>query len=184
MATTDIRKKPAGKRIHRGTQVIFGERQHLREVLKSIKAAPIPRARKLREIRHLQALIRARTGELEGINPGWDRKFKKAQDVSRTAAELLRLAQALPENDFLLARVLTDHAQAPAELLARFASHPYAAVRENVARHPRTPVEILARMAEDDTEPLWLLVACNPSTPEPLRTRLRERLQAVHDKQQ
>jgi hypothetical protein len=71
---------------------------------------------------------------------------------------------------------LTGHAEASPELLEHLATHPYSAVRENVARHPHTPCTVLQAMAEDPREPLWFLVACNPSTPSDLRDRLRERM--------
>src|SRR5208282_1475337 len=93
-----------------------------------------------------------------------------------TSEKLLRIGAALHAEDYLLARVLTEHAEAPPELLEHLASHPYPAVRENVARHPRTPAAVLHAMAEDAAEPLWFLVACNPSTPPDLRDRLRERM--------
>jgi hypothetical protein len=179
MSTTDVRKRFVAKKIHRGSQVIFGERQKLSEVLQSVqKARRLPRERKSRETRQLKALIAARSGELDRINPHWDRKFQKGQDPNTTGPELLRLASPLPADDYLLARVLTDHRNAPAELLARLADHPYDAVRENVARHPQTPEDVLRRLAEKGDEALWILVACNPSTPadlrEPLRARMRE----------
>jgi hypothetical protein len=176
MPTTDLRKKFVTKKIHRGTQVILGERTHLEEVLKSVQKAKLPASRKRAELGQLKILIDARTQELNGINPGWDRKFKKARDSKTTPQELLRLASALPRDDYLLARVLTEHAEAPPELLEHLASHPYSAVRENVARHPRTPPEILRRLAGDASEPLWFLVACNPSTPQDLRESLRARM--------
>ena len=179
MPGPDIRKKFAAKKVHRGTQVIFGERQHLQEVLRSVQQAGLPRARKQSEVRQLKALIHARTEELNRINPSWDRKYRKAQNPATSSEELLRLAVSLPQDDFLLARVLTEHAQAPAELLEHLASHPYHAARENVARHPRTPVPVLRRMAEDPSEPLWFLVACNPSTPDDLRGQLRARMQPI-----
>lgn len=176
MADGDIRKRFAAKTIHRGSQVIFGERKHLQEVLRTVRKARLPRARKQAEIAQLNRLIRARTEELNRANPAWDRKFKKAQDPATASQELLRLASALPRDDYLLARVLTEHAEAPGELLEQFAAHPYSAVRENVARHPRTPPEVLRTMARDEGEPLWFLVACNPSTPQDLRERLRARM--------
>lgn len=179
MTSDDVRKRFSAKKIHRGSQVLFGERQKLSEVLRSVqKARHLPRARKLRETRQLKALILARTGELNRISPQWDRKFRKGQDPNTTGRELLRLAATLPADDYLLARVLTDHRNAPGELLAKLADHPYNAVRENVARHPQTPQEVLRRLGEEPNEPLWILVACNPSTPadlrEPLRARMRE----------
>lgn len=129
------------------------------------------------EVSQLKHLIHVRTRELNAINPGWDKKFKQARDARTPAKTLLHISASLPDDDYLLARVLSEHAQAPAEMLARFASHPYAAVRENVARHPHTPPQVLAAMAEDASEPLWFLVACNPSTPADLRERLRARMQ-------
>jgi hypothetical protein len=174
--SADLRKKFAGKKIQRGSQVIFGERKHLQEVLISLRGAKLPRARKLAETKQLSKLIRARTEELNRMNPAWDRKFDRAQSPEVTSKELVRLAATLPSDDYLLARALTEHAEAPGELLERLASHPYSAVRENVARHPRTPHNILRKLAEDENEPLWFLVACNPSTPQDLRDRLRARM--------
>ena len=180
MAVRDQRKKRfATGKMYRGTQVIFGERKHLIEVLLSIQKAKLPRARKLSEIRQLKKLIAARTEELNRITPAWDLKFKRAQNLKTTPPELLRIASALSPDDYLTARALTEHASAPAELLDRMAAQHYSAVRENVARHPNTPPEILRKLAEDSREPLWFLVACNPSTPaelkEKLRLRMRER---------
>jgi hypothetical protein len=183
MTTVDIRKRFATRKIHRGSQVIFGERQKLGEVLRSVQHARLSRARKQSEIRHLKALIRARTEELNRINPHWDRTFRKGQNPHTTARELLRLTETLPADDYLLARVLTEHPNTPGEALARLAAHPYPAVRESVARHPHTPHEVLRRLAEKADEPLWILVACNPSTPadlrQPLRARMREMAEAT-----
>lgn len=177
----DIRTKFGGTKIFRGSQVIFGERQHLAEVLRSVRAARLPRARKQRELRALEQLIAERTRELDSITPAWDRKFKKAHNPHASSGELLRIAASLSNEDYLLARVLTEHAEAPPELMERMASHPYAAVRENVARHPKTPEGVLRAMAEDHAEPLWFLVACNPSTPTDLRERLRARMKAASE---
>lgn len=176
MVTQDVRKKFAAKGIYRGSQVIFGERQHLQEVLRSLRRAGLPRRRKQSEVRALRELIRSRTAELNRISPSWDRKFEKGRNPRTTSRELLRLATSLAADDYLLARVFTEHREAPAELLQHLAWHPYPAVRENVARHPHTPPEILRKLAEDSREPLWFLVACNPSTPQDLRQRLRTRM--------
>ena len=121
-------------------------------------------------------MIAARTEDLNRFSPAWDRKFQQARNPQTTSQKLLRIGSALHADDYLLARVLTEHAEAPPELLEHLASHPYAAVRENVARHPRTPAAVLRAMAEDAHEPLWFLVACNPSAPSDLRDRLRERM--------
>jgi hypothetical protein len=177
----DVRQKLAARKIFRGSQVIFGERQHLAEVLHSLRPARLPRARKQKEIRALEQLIAERTRELDSITPAWGRKFKKAHDPRATSGDLLRIASSLSKDDYLLARVLTEHAEAPPELLDRMASHPYSAVRENVARHPKTPERVLRGLAENPGEPLWFLVACNPSTPADLRERLRARMKAAED---
>jgi hypothetical protein len=183
MAVADIRRKRfAARRVFRGTQLIFGERKHLLEVLCLIRSAKIPRARKQSETRQLKKLIAARTEDLNRITPAWDRKFKKAQGPDSSAQDLLRLAATLSPNDYLMARVLTEHAEAPPELLERMASHPYSAVRENVARHPQTPPEVLRKLAEQTNEPLWFLVACNPATPFDLRERLRARMREAAPK--
>ena len=172
----DIRTKFGSKKIHRGSQVVFGERAHLQEVLRSIQQAQMPRARKLAEVRDLKRMIAVRTQDLNGFCAAWDRKFQQARDPQTTSQKLVRMGSTLHKDDYLLARVLTEHAEAPPELLQHLASHPYAAVRENVARHPRTPADVLRAMADDSSEPLWFLVACNPSTPPDLRDRLRERM--------
>lgn len=183
MLRKDLRKKFSAKKVFRGTQAILGERRHLAEVLHSVQKAKIPAGRKQAEKRTLEKLIKVRTEELNRINPGWDKKFKKAGNPKTTSKELLRLAETLPKDDYLLARLLTEHANAPAELLERLAAHPYPAVRENVARHPNTPPNLLSKMAEEKSEPLWFLVACNPGTPQDLRDRLRARMHQISSHQ-
>ena len=177
MAKAEPRLKHEARKFHRGTQAILGERTHLEEVLRSVQKAGLSRSRKQAEVKALTRMIRARTEELNLINPGWDRKLKRARNSQTPPHELLRLGTSLPADDYLLARVLTEHPNAPAELLEHLANHPYSATRENVARHPNTPAHILQRMADDTSEPLWFLVAFNPSTPPDLRERLRARLQ-------
>ena len=176
MTREDTRAKFKVKKVYRGSQVVFGERAHLQEVLHSLQRARLPRPRKLAEVRQLKQLIKVRTEDLNRFTPAWDRKFQKARNPHTTSQELLRLAYALHPDDYLLARVLTEHAEASTELLEHLATHPYSAVRQNVARHPHTPPAILQTMADDPREPLWFLVACNPSTPADLRERLRERM--------
>jgi hypothetical protein len=172
----DTRSKFQGRKIHRGSQVVFGERTHLQEVLRSVQRATLPRARKLAEVRELKRMIAQRTDDLNRFSPAWDRKFRQARDAQTASEKLLRIGFALHADDYLLARVLTEHAAAPPELLEHLAAHPYAAVRENVARHPRTPAAVLRAMAEATNEPLWFLVACNLSTPAELRASLLERM--------
>jgi len=180
MAVPDTRTRFRTAKVHRGSQVIFGERTHLEEVLRSVERAKLPRARKQAEIRGLKRLIVVRSEELNRIHPAWDRTFQKARNPRTASRELLKIASELSPDDYLLARVLTEHPQAPAELLAHLAAHPYAAVRENVARHPQTPEAVLRALAEQANEPLWFLVACNPSAPEDLRERLRARMRQTN----
>lgn len=179
MATADTRTRFSARAVYRGSQLIFGERAHLEDVLNSVRKAKLPRKRKRAETRTLKKLIQARTKELNRITPDWDRKFKEARNPNTTSQALMRLAKALSQDDYLLARVLTEHREAPPEMLTLFASHPYASVRENVARHPNTPPHVLRTMAEDSREPLWFLVACNPSVPQDLRERLQTRMQQM-----
>lgn len=184
MPAGDIRKKFRGGRVFRGSQVIFGERQRLREVLGTLQPARLPRTRKQKEVRQLQALIEARTEELNRISPAWDRRYRQALDPGSNPSTLLKLCATLQKDDYLLARALTEHPNAPGEILGQLSSHPYHAVRENVARHPHTPSEILQGLAEEASEPLWFLVACNPSAPAELRERLRARLRKSAEKPQ
>jgi hypothetical protein len=176
MAGADTRKRFRAGKIYRGSQVIFGERAHLFEVLRSVQGAKLPPPRRQAEVKQLQKLIAVRTKELNSITYMWDRRFKQARDPETSSQELLYLAAALSPDDYLLARVLTEHAEAPPELLTHLALHPYAAVRENVARHPRTPQETLRQMARVEAEPLWFLVACNPACPPDLRDKLRAKM--------
>lgn len=168
--------KTSGK-FRRTSQIVFGERQHLKSVLESIRRSGMPRTQRTAESRNLTRLIARRDQELNRINPAWDRKMRRARNAKTSARGLVRLAQVVPEDDYLLARVLTEHPRAPGELRQVFAVHAYAAVRENVARHPNTPSELLARMARKRGEPLWKLVACNPSAPADLRVLLLARMQ-------
>lgn len=179
MTTPDVRTRFSNKTVYRGSQLIFGERAHLEDVLQSVQKAKLSAKRRQSETRILKKLIQSRTQELNRITPDWDRKFKEARNPNTPPQALLRLARSLSQDDYLLARVLTEHHEAPSEMLVLFATHPYAAVRENVARHPNTPPHVLHLMAEDAREPLWFLVACNPSTPQDLRERLQTRMQQM-----
>ena len=176
MRRAEKRRKKTLKRLPRTTQIIYGERQALETALRLLSTTRLPAARARLEEELLRGLIRLRTAELNAINPGWDAKAKLASDRRATAARLRELAARLPRQEYYIARVLSDHPNAPADLLARLARHPYRAVRENVARHPRTPVRTLLSLIRDRREPLWYLVAFNPGAPERLRARLRARV--------
>lgn len=171
------RLSKTSRKFRRSTQIVFGERQHLKSVLDSLRRSGVPPAQRMAESKVLKRLIARRDLELNRLNPAWDRKIRRARNARTSPRELMRLAQAIPEDDYLLARVLTEHPKAPGDLLESFAGHPYAAVRENVARHPNTPPELLVQLARKRGEPLWKLVGCNPSAPADLRVRLRARMQ-------
>jgi hypothetical protein len=52
------------------------------------------------------------------------------------------------------------------------AEHPYAAIRENVARHTNADPTTLGLLAKDRSQPLRYLVAFNPNTPAVLRKKI------------
>ena len=169
----------------RTTQIIFGERQHLKAVLGFIRRTGLASSANGRangraeEVSNLRRMIERRTDELNRINANWDRKIEKAWNLKTPARELQRLAVKIPRQDYLLARLLTEHPKAPGRLLSALAGHPYSAVRENVARHPNSPPDLLARLAKRRSEPLWMLVSCNPAAPLGLQQRLRARLRGT-----
>ncbi len=175
MRQLDMRRRRLGRR-PRTTQLILGERQSLQDVLRLLRSSRLPADRRRLEEKLLRQLIQLRTAELNYINPDWDRKVRLASRRQTSAQAVRRLAQRLPPEDFYLARLLSEHPHVSPAVLARFARHPYAAVRENVARHPRTPVSTLRTLARGTRDPLWYLVAFNPSAPEKLRQRLRDRM--------
>ena len=176
MRRADTRQRRLG-RLPRTTQIIFGERQSLQNALRLLRSTRLPVARRRLEEGLLRRLIALRTLELESINPGWDRKVRRAARRSTSGADLRRLAEQAPHDDYYLLRLISDHPHTPPALLARLARHPYRAVRENIARHPRTPMSTLRALCRERREPLWYLVAFNPSAPEKLRQRLRARIQ-------
>jgi hypothetical protein len=162
----------------RTTQIIYGERQHLRAVLVSIRNFQHRALGIERETETLHRMIDARTAELNQITPNFDHLLRQARDAEATPEHLTALAAAVAEDDWLLLRTITEHPQTPAEVLARLASHPYDAVRENIARHPQADTATLEKLAADPEGEIWLLVACNDATPPELRQRLSLRFDA------
>ncbi len=167
------------KPCHRTTQIIYGERQHLRAVLVSIRNFQHKDRDLDRETEVLHRMIDARTVELNHINPNFDENLKQARDADATSEQLARLAQAVPADDWLLLRTIAEHPHTPPEVLARLASHPYEAVRENIARHPHADAATLEKLASDPESELWLLVSCNEAAPPELRERLRSRFDSA-----
>ncbi len=164
------------KPIKRTTQIIFGERQHLRSVLESLDKFPRKREEKVEHAK-LRSLIQSRTDELNAITPDWDRKISQARDPKATADKLARLAAYVSADDYLLLRTISENPNTPASVLALLAQHSYDAGKENVARHPNADGPTLQKLAGDPSRPLWFLVACNSATPKELRDRLRKRMQ-------
>ncbi len=160
----------------RTTQIIYGERQHLRRVLDSIQKFVLKTDQLDREKNILQELIEARTRELNTINGDFDHKLELARSPQATSNQLAQLAETAPADDYLLMRTIAEHPNTPAAVLERLSEHPYDAVQENVARHPNAAGETLERLASDPQRPLWFLVACNVSAPEKLRERLKRRM--------
>ena len=107
-------RRPIQRMAPRTTQIIFGERQHLKAVLEFIRRTGMAsngRAGNGRaeEVAQLHRMIERRTDELNRINAGWDRKIEKARNLKTQAHELQRLAAKIPRQDYLLARLLTEH---------------------------------------------------------------------------
>jgi hypothetical protein len=89
------------------------------------------------------------------------------------------LSREAPEEDYYLLRLISEHPRVSSKTLARLAKHPYAAIRENVARHPNADPATLTTLSKDRSQPLWYLVAFNPNTPAALRRKLQDRLRKL-----
>ena len=163
----------------RTSQIIFGERQHLLRVLDSLESTDLSPSRLASERRVLEELIHARTKELNEINESWDEKIGLVLSSEVKPDILEKLARQAPKTDFYLLRLVSEHPKASARTLGRLAKHPYAAIRENVARHPNADPSTLAWLSRDRSQPLWYLVAFNPNTPATLRRKLQERLRKL-----
>jgi hypothetical protein len=163
----------------RTSQIVFGERQHLLRVLDSLEGTDLPIARAQQERRSLEELIHARTRELNQINTAWDEKIGLVLSADAKPEMLEKLAKQAPEEDFYLLRLISEHPRSNAKTLQRLGRHPYAAIRENVARHPNADAATLTYLSKDRSQPLWYLVAFNPNTPSPLQRRLRDRLKRL-----
>ncbi|MBZ5502589.1 MAG: hypothetical protein LAN59_10170 [Acidobacteriia bacterium] len=79
-------------------------------------------------------------------------------------------------------RLISEHPKVAPKTLTRLSHHPYAAIRENIARHPNTDGPTLSRLSRDRSQPLWYLVAFNPNAPGPLRKKLQERMRRLGEK--
>ena len=179
MRRSDLVQTPQKGRTKRTTQIVFGERQHLLRVLDSLENSQLPNGRLRSERRVLEELIHARTQELNRINSGWDEKVGVVLSADVKPEVLDKLAREAPKTDYYLLRLISEHPKVSARTLSRLARHPYAAIRENVARHPNADAATLAWLSRDRSQPLWYLVAFNPNTPAALRRKLQERLRKL-----
>jgi len=93
------------------------------------------------------------------------------------------MARQAPAQDFYLLRLISEHPKTSSKTLARLSKHPYAAIRENVARHPNSDAGTLTRLCKDRTQPLWYLVAFNRNTPSVLRAKLQARMRKLGEEQ-
>ena len=179
MRRSDLVQTPQKGTTKRTTQIVFGERQHLLRVLDSLESTELPNGRLRQERRVLEELIHARTQELNQINSGWDEKVGLVLSADAKPEMLERLAREAPKTDYYLLRLISEHPKVTSRTLGRLARHPYAAIRENVARHPSADATTLSWLSRDRSQPLWYLVAFNPNTPATLRRRLQDRLRKL-----
>lgn len=183
MRRSDLLQNPRGRATMRTSQIVFGERQHLLRVLDSLESSDLPKSRLNQERRTLEELIHARTKELNGINSSWDEKVGLVLSAETKSELLEKLARQAPKSDFYLLRLISEHPKVSSRTLGRLARHPYAAIRENVARHPNADSGTLSWLSRDRSQPLWYLVAFNPNTPVVLRRKLQERLRKLGESQ-
>lgn len=183
MRRSDLVQSPHKNSAERTTQIIFGERQHLLRVLDSLESTNLPEHRLHQERRVLEELIHARTQELNSINSSWDEKVGLVLSAEVRPDLLDKLANEAPKSDYYLLRLISEHPKVSSKTLGRLAKHPYAAIRENVARHPNADPATLAWLSRDRSQPLWYLVAFNPNTPGMLRRKLQERLRKLGQSQ-
>jgi hypothetical protein len=179
MRRSDLVQTPVKGSTPRTTQIVFGERQHLLRVLDSLESTQVPQVLLEHERRVLEELIHARTQELDHINSSWDEKVGLVLNADSKAEMLDKLAREAPESDYYLLRLISEHPKVTSKTLSKLAKHPYAAIRENVARHPNADPTTLAWLARDRSQPLWYLVAFNPNTPAALRRKLQDRLRKL-----
>jgi len=148
-------------------------------VLDSLENTALAAGRLAHERTQLEELIHERTKELNQINSGWDEKVGWVLSSDSKPELLEKLAKEAPDSDFYLLRLISEHPRVSSKTLARLAKHPYAAIRENVARHPNADPATLSALSRDRSQPLWYLVAFNPNTPAALRRKLQERLRKL-----
>ena len=163
----------------RTTQIVFGERQHLLRVLDSIENTNVSRPKFEQERRTLEQLIHGRTQELNSVNDDWDLKVGMLLSADAKPELLEKLFARSSRARLLFAAANQRTSAGNCEDSEPFAKHPYAAIRENVARHPNADSATLTALSKDRSQPLWYLVAFNPNTPAALRAKLQERLRKL-----
>jgi hypothetical protein len=144
MRRSDLVQTPSKGSTPRTTQIVFGERQHLLRVLDSLETTAVPQVAPqpgAPRDRGVNPRAHARTQSHQFFlgrksRPGPERGFK---------SEMLdKLEREAPQSDYYLLRLISEHPKVTSKTLARLAKHPYAAIRENVARHPNADPTTLA----------------------------------------
>lgn len=182
MRRSDLVRNAGKGKAPRTSQVVFGERQHLLRVLDSLEHSSLPHSRLEQERRVVEQLIHARTQELNRINSSWDEKVGLVLSADVKPDTLDKLYKEAPREDYYLLRLISEHPRVSSRTLSRLARHPYAAIRENIARHPNSDAGTLTLLSKDRTQPLWYLVAFNPNAPAGLRQKLRDRMRKLGEK--
>lgn len=182
MRRSDLVRNADKGKAQRTSQVVFGERQHLLRVLDSLEHSALPHSRMEQERRVVEQLIHARTQELNRINSSWDEKVGMVLSAEARPDTLEKLYKEAPREDYYLLRLISEHPKVSAKTLSRLSRHPYAAIRENIARHPNSDAATLTLLSKDRTQPLWYLVAFNPNAPAGLRQKLRDRMRKLGEK--
>lgn len=182
MRRSDLVRNAGKGKAPRTSQVVFGERQHLLRVLDSLEHSSLPHSRLEQERRVVEQLIHARTQELNRINSSWDEKVGLVLSAEVKPDTLDKLYKEAPREDYYLLRLISEHPKVSSRTLSRLARHPYAAIRENIARHPNSDAATLTLLSKDRTQPLWYLVAFNPNAPSGLRQKLRDRMRKLGEK--
>ena len=182
MRRSDLVRNPTKGKAVRTTQIVFGERQHLLRVLDSVERSALPHIRLDQERRVIEQLIHARTQELNRINDRWDEKVGTVLSAEVKPEVLDQLSRQAPREDYYLLRLISEHPKVSSRTLGRLSRHPYAAIRENIARHPNSDPTTLIRLSRDRSQPLWYLVAFNPNAPANLRKKLQERMRRLGEK--
>src|SRR5579884_977890 len=134
-------RQKAVRQGRRDSLVIFTERDCLLRVLDSIERTLPAGSQRTQEVRMLEAMIYARTLELDRLNPSYDEKITAALRIDTPAAALDRMAREAPAADLMLLRLISQHPNTAPETLRRLARHPVVADRAAPEHSRRAPAK-------------------------------------------